>query len=161
MIDDAYAAWNLLRADLGETLYEPTGTLALSSNGADWAERSAVSLASIGKPMTRAGRWRSCRRRFPSLDHQGPRARLLDRHGRRAAGAGHRGSTGASPRNAAACPTPRQHARPFGRSRARPRRHRGGRHPRRRYRRGGGRRLDGPTCCPRLGTRVVALPSRS
>src|SRR5471032_1818948 len=52
MIDDAYAAWDLLWSDLGQRLYAATGTLALTGNGADWAERSAASLAAIGKPMT-------------------------------------------------------------------------------------------------------------
>jgi glycine/D-amino acid oxidase-like deaminating enzyme len=52
MIDRAYAAWNLLWHDLGQRLYAPTGTLALSGNGADWAQRSAVTLEAIGRPMT-------------------------------------------------------------------------------------------------------------
>ena len=70
MIDDAYAAWNLLWTDLGETLYEPTGTLALSGNGADWAERSAAALASIGRPMTELS-MADLPRRFPLLDTKG------------------------------------------------------------------------------------------
>ena len=70
MIDDAYAAWNLLWADLGETLYESTGTLALSGNGADWAERSAATLASIGKPMTDLS-MAELPQRFPLLDTKG------------------------------------------------------------------------------------------
>src|SRR2546429_5351983 len=52
MIDDAFAAWDLLWRDLGQRLYAATGTLALSGNGADWAERSAATLAAIGRPMT-------------------------------------------------------------------------------------------------------------
>ena len=67
MIDEAYAAWALLWADLGQTLYEPTGTLALSGNGADWAERSAAALASIGRPMTELS-MAELPRRFPLLD---------------------------------------------------------------------------------------------
>lgn len=51
MIDDAYTAWDLLWNDLGRKLYAPTGTLALTGNGADWATVSADVLASIGKPM--------------------------------------------------------------------------------------------------------------
>ncbi|WP_428684663.1 FAD-dependent oxidoreductase [Reyranella sp.] len=70
MIDEAYAAWDLLWADLGETLYEPTGTLALSGNGADWAERSAAALASIGRPMTELS-MADLPRRFPLLDTKG------------------------------------------------------------------------------------------
>jgi glycine/D-amino acid oxidase-like deaminating enzyme len=52
MIDDAFAAWDLVWHELGQRLYAPTGTLALSGNGARWAERSAASLAAIGRPMT-------------------------------------------------------------------------------------------------------------
>ncbi|WIM09339.1 MAG: Sarcosine oxidase [Enhydrobacter sp.] len=52
MVDDAYAAWDLLWTELGQRLYAPTGTLALSGNGALWAERSAAALAAIGRPMT-------------------------------------------------------------------------------------------------------------
>ena len=52
MIDDAYRAWELLWADLGQRLHAPTGTLALNGNGSDWAERSAATLATIGKPIT-------------------------------------------------------------------------------------------------------------
>ncbi|SJZ30444.1 sarcosine oxidase subunit beta [Enhydrobacter aerosaccus] len=51
MIDDAYAAWDTLWHDLGQRLYAPTGTLALSGNGTDWAQRSAATLAAIGRPM--------------------------------------------------------------------------------------------------------------
>ena len=70
MIDDAYAAWALLWADLGETLYKPTGTLALTGNGADWAEKSAAALASIGKPMTELS-MSQLPERFPLLDTKG------------------------------------------------------------------------------------------
>src|SRR5690242_16564773 len=51
MIDQAYAAWELLWKDLGRRLYVATGTLALTSNGESWAERSAATLARIGKSM--------------------------------------------------------------------------------------------------------------
>ena len=70
MIDAAYAAWDLLWADLGQTLYEPTGTLALTGNGADWAERSAAALASIGRPMTELS-MADLPRRFPLLETKG------------------------------------------------------------------------------------------
>jgi len=51
MIDQAYAAWDLLWSDLGQRLYAATGTLALTGNGETWAERSAAVLADIGKSM--------------------------------------------------------------------------------------------------------------
>lgn len=70
MIDDAYAAWNLLWRDLGQRLYAPTGTLALTGNGADWAERSAAVLAAIGRPMTEL-QVAELPGRFPLLDTKG------------------------------------------------------------------------------------------
>ena len=54
MIDPAFAAWDLLWRDLGCTLYAPTGTLALTGNGADWAERSARTLAAIALLVEKA-----------------------------------------------------------------------------------------------------------
>lgn len=70
MIDDAYAAWNLLWTDLGQRLYAPTGTLALTGNGEDWAERSAAALARLGRPMTQLA-VADLPRRFPLLDNKG------------------------------------------------------------------------------------------
>lgn len=70
MIDDAYAAWDVLWTDLGEVLHVPTGTLALTGNGVDWASQSAKTLASIGKPMTELA-IAELPRRFPLLDSQG------------------------------------------------------------------------------------------
>jgi glycine/D-amino acid oxidase-like deaminating enzyme len=70
MIDEAYAAWDLLWADLGQTLHEPTGTLALTGNGADWAEKSAATLAAIGRPMIELSIG-DLPRRFPLLDTKG------------------------------------------------------------------------------------------
>ena len=70
MIDDAYAAWDLMWRDLGQQLYAPTGTLALTGNGADWAERSATTLAAIGRPMTELAVG-ELPRRFPLLDARG------------------------------------------------------------------------------------------
>src|SRR5439155_11898744 len=70
MIDDAFAAWDLMWRDLGQQLYAPTGTLALTGNGADWAERSAATLAEIGRPMTELT-IDALRRRFPLLDARG------------------------------------------------------------------------------------------
>ena len=81
MIDPAFAAWDLLWHDLGVTLYAPTGTLALTGNGADWADRSARSLAAIGRPMTELT-LAELRRRFPQLNADGvERAFWLDAGG--------------------------------------------------------------------------------
>jgi len=70
LIDDAYAAWELMWGDLGQRLYAATGTLALTGNGADWAERSAVTLATIGKSMTELP-LAELPRRFPQIEGQG------------------------------------------------------------------------------------------
>ena len=70
MIDDAFVAWDTLWRDLGTRLYAPTGTLALTGNGADWAERSAASLASIGRPMTELA-LDELPRRFQTIDSRG------------------------------------------------------------------------------------------
>ena len=67
MIDDAYAAWDLLWRDIGQRLYAATGTLALTGNGETWAARSAAALARIGKPMTEL-KVAELPRRFPMLD---------------------------------------------------------------------------------------------
>ncbi|MBX9944136.1 MAG: FAD-dependent oxidoreductase [Reyranella sp.] len=70
LIDEAYDAWELLWRDLGQRLYAATGTLALTGNGADWAERSASALASIGKPMS-ALPIDELPRRFPMIETKG------------------------------------------------------------------------------------------
>lgn len=70
MIDDAYAAWELLWSDLGQRLYAETGTLALTGNGDTWAERSASSLAQIGRSMDELA-LAELPRRFPHIDPQG------------------------------------------------------------------------------------------
>lgn len=70
MIDQAYAAWDLLWDDLGQRFYAATGTLALTGNGETWAERSAATLAGIGKSM-RAVPLGELPRRFPQLDAHG------------------------------------------------------------------------------------------
>ncbi len=70
MIDVAYDAWALLWRDLGRSFHAPTGTLALNGNGADWAERSAETLAAIGRPMTEIPIDRLSAR-FPLLDTRG------------------------------------------------------------------------------------------
>ncbi len=70
MIDDAFEAWDLLWRDLGERLYAPTGTLALTGNGADWAARSA---ATPGRDRPADDRMAidELPRRFPMLDTGG------------------------------------------------------------------------------------------
>jgi len=81
MIDPAFAAWDLLWSDLGRTFYAATGTLALTGNGADWAARSAQTLATIGRSMTELT-IDELRRRFPQLNAGGvERAFWLDTGG--------------------------------------------------------------------------------
>jgi glycine/D-amino acid oxidase-like deaminating enzyme len=70
LVDDAFAAWDLMWRDLGQRLYAATGTLALTGNGADWAERSAAALATIGKPMTEL-QIGDLRHRFPQIEAKG------------------------------------------------------------------------------------------
>ncbi len=70
MIDEAYAAWDLMWSDLGQRLYATTGTLALTGNGADWAERSAATMAALGNPMAELT-IAELTRRFPLLDAKG------------------------------------------------------------------------------------------
>ncbi|EWY37591.1 FAD-dependent oxidoreductase [Skermanella stibiiresistens SB22] len=56
MVDQAYQAWDRLWADLGETLYVPTGTLCVGSiEDTGWLHDSAATLAERG----RAVRWLS------------------------------------------------------------------------------------------------------
>ena len=70
MIDQAFAAWELMWREIGQCLYAPTGTLALTGNGETWAERSAGVLAAIGKPMTEL-KVTDLPGRFPQLDIKG------------------------------------------------------------------------------------------
>ncbi|MBV8186276.1 MAG: FAD-dependent oxidoreductase [Alphaproteobacteria bacterium] len=70
MIDHAFAAWDLLWSDLGAKHYAPTGMLALTGNGETWAERSARTLAAIGKPMEELD-LAELPRRFPQLSATG------------------------------------------------------------------------------------------
>jgi glycine/D-amino acid oxidase-like deaminating enzyme len=70
LIDQAYAAWDLIWNDIGRKLYAPTGTLALTGNGTDWAARSAATLGAIGRPMTELS-IEDLRRRFPMLNAGG------------------------------------------------------------------------------------------
>jgi glycine/D-amino acid oxidase-like deaminating enzyme len=70
MIDQAYAAWELLWDDLGQQFYAATGTLALTGNGETWAQRSAAALASIGKSMKEMP-LDELPQRFPQLNARG------------------------------------------------------------------------------------------
>jgi glycine/D-amino acid oxidase-like deaminating enzyme len=70
LVDDAFAAWDLMWRDLGQRLYAATGTLALTGNGADWAARSAATLATIGKPMAEL-EIGDLRHRFPQIEANG------------------------------------------------------------------------------------------
>jgi glycine/D-amino acid oxidase-like deaminating enzyme len=70
MIDEAYAAWDLLWRDLGQRFYAETGTLALSGNGDTWAERSAAALAHTGRRMEELP-LAELPGRFPQIDPQG------------------------------------------------------------------------------------------
>src|SRR6185369_4208264 len=54
MVGEAYAAWDRLWRDLGETLYAPTGTLALAS-GPGWVADSMATLAAEGIAFERIG----------------------------------------------------------------------------------------------------------
>jgi len=70
MVDPAYAAWDRLWAELGETLYQPTGTLILARPGAQWAHDSAATLDRLGiayKPLDAA----AAARHFPLLNLAG------------------------------------------------------------------------------------------
>ena len=70
LIDEAYAAWELMWSDLGRHFYASTGTLALTGNGADWAARSAAALATIGKSMTELP-VAELQHRFPQIEGRG------------------------------------------------------------------------------------------
>jgi glycine/D-amino acid oxidase-like deaminating enzyme len=70
MIDPAFKAWDLLWADLGQSLYAQTGTLALTGPGSDWGEMANRVLTEIGWPMTSLT-IEELRRRFPLLEARG------------------------------------------------------------------------------------------
>jgi glycine/D-amino acid oxidase-like deaminating enzyme len=48
MVTEAYAAWDRVWADLGETLYARTGTLAIARDEHSWTDLSAATLAGAG-----------------------------------------------------------------------------------------------------------------
>ncbi len=48
MVDDAHAAWDLLWGELGETLYVPTGVLALAAARGGWMAESRAAVTAHG-----------------------------------------------------------------------------------------------------------------
>lgn len=53
MVGDAYAIWDQVWADLGETHYHQTGTLCLAHHGAKWHEASIAALERTGHRVER------------------------------------------------------------------------------------------------------------
>jgi sarcosine oxidase len=53
MVEDAFAAWERLWADLGVRHYVETGALAISDEPGDWTDRSARTLDRLGIPWDR------------------------------------------------------------------------------------------------------------
>lgn len=51
MVDEGYAAWDALWAELGEVLHVPTGILALDDTGGDWVPDSRTLLREDGHPV--------------------------------------------------------------------------------------------------------------
>jgi glycine/D-amino acid oxidase-like deaminating enzyme len=52
MVDDAFAAWDRMWADLGRRHYHETGVLAITSEGQDdWVRQSAETLEALGRPV--------------------------------------------------------------------------------------------------------------
>ncbi|MEA2754370.1 MAG: hypothetical protein QOJ54_659 [Aliidongia sp.] len=66
MVGDAFAVWQRLWADLGETLYCETGTLALASGTTRWFRDSAEALAQAGHTIERLDA-AALAQRFPLL----------------------------------------------------------------------------------------------
>ena len=67
MVADAYAIWDQVWADLGETLYHPTGTLCLAQAGATWHRDTVAALERAGHPVEGLGQ-AELARRFPLID---------------------------------------------------------------------------------------------
>lgn len=80
MNDAAFAAWDRLWADLGERLYAETGTLGIDAAGADWAQRSAATLDTLGIPHEMLT-GTELARRFPHLKPGGIVAALYQPKG--------------------------------------------------------------------------------
>ncbi|GGF41860.1 FAD-dependent oxidoreductase [Aliidongia dinghuensis] len=67
MVADAYAIWDQVWADLGETLYRPTGTLCLSRTGAERHRASIAALERAGHAVERLSEAELVRR-FPLVN---------------------------------------------------------------------------------------------
>lgn len=70
MVDDAYAAWDRLWAEMGESLYVRTGTLLLDYGEGGWPRDCVATLARIGKSWEALDR-KAAEERFPLLDLSG------------------------------------------------------------------------------------------
>jgi glycine/D-amino acid oxidase-like deaminating enzyme len=75
MVAQAYAAWDQLWSDLGETLYARTGTLAIARAEQSWTDLSAATLAAAGIE-TRRLEPADIERIFPMLRSDGIRYAL-------------------------------------------------------------------------------------
>lgn len=72
MVDDAYAAWELLWRDLGERLHVPTGLLCLDETEGPWLPASRAALRAGGYPSEDLSGG-EVERRFPLLSAAGLR----------------------------------------------------------------------------------------
>lgn len=70
MVDDAYAAWDALWAELGETLHVPTGVLALDEGAGSWLPDTRAALRADARPFTDLT-GAEVAARFPLLDGAG------------------------------------------------------------------------------------------
>ena len=75
MVADAYAAWERLWADLGQSHYVASGTLVVARDADDWVEQSIACLRQLDLPVER---WTAAdvARRLPFLDLGRPRCAL-------------------------------------------------------------------------------------
>ena len=67
MVADAHAIWDQVWADLGETLYRPTGTLCLSRAGAKWHQDTLAALERAGHAVEGLSQ-AELARRFPLIE---------------------------------------------------------------------------------------------
>lgn len=67
MVNEAFAAWDLMWRDLGAKHYAPTGTLVLETSAGRWAEDSAAALAAEGIAFRRLSA-DEVARDFPLID---------------------------------------------------------------------------------------------
>jgi glycine/D-amino acid oxidase-like deaminating enzyme len=70
MVGEAYAAWDMLWADLGAKHYIETGTLCLGSGNADWLAKSAATLEALGHAPIHLDP-KKLALRFPLIDPRG------------------------------------------------------------------------------------------